>query len=98
MHKELIHLLEARAHIIGVRCQHGIQDWSGRRVLSLLDKMSDALVWERARVHDFVCWFNCVLARGWDCFTIFTITVAGFFLGAILVMGPVDYMRRKGIR
>ena len=33
VHKEPIHLLEARSHIIGVRCQHGIQDWSGKRVL-----------------------------------------------------------------
>ena len=49
VHKELIHLLEARVHIIGVRCQTGIRDWSGRRVLSLFYNMSDVLALEKGK-------------------------------------------------
>ena len=68
MHKEPIHLLEVRAHIIGVCFQNGIQDWSGRGFLSLLDSMSDVLALETARVHDYRLLVQIRLSTGWGLF------------------------------
>ena len=46
-HSEGIHILEARAHQLGLR--HVADEWYGKRALSLLDNMSGVLAMSRSR-------------------------------------------------